>query len=313
MDQKKIGRFIGEMRRERELTQEALAERLGVSGRTVSRWETGRNMPDYSVLKELCDALGVSVNELLEGERIERDRRAEESERQIIGILKDYKRLKRQRQIALTVLIALGVLTAAVLTRAAVWAGLFTLARSGPRDERSGIEAFDKAYYRATYGGDLDSDLSVFPDGDLSRLIEPTFFSSLKAGLFDTDGCILLRAGFGEEDFQAELRRLGAIRKTVVQGEQTWTNEIRYDEDSYPKPAFVAVDGFRSTWEYALVDRDAREIVYVWLAYPSEDDPVYAGFLKRDRGVYSGGSRTEAFSLYNHSFDGGKTWAEFDD
>lgn len=71
MDQSKIGAFISKLRTEQGLTQEQLGERVGVSQRTVSRWETGRNMPDYSLLFPICEVLGVNVAELLSGERME--------------------------------------------------------------------------------------------------------------------------------------------------------------------------------------------------------------------------------------------------
>lgn len=69
MDQQKIGRFLKELRKEKNLTQESLAEKLNVSGRTVSRWETGTNMPDISLLVELADFYQVSIAELINGER----------------------------------------------------------------------------------------------------------------------------------------------------------------------------------------------------------------------------------------------------
>ncbi len=69
MDQKKIGQFIKELRKEKGITQEQLAEKLKVSGRTVSRWETGSNMPDISLLVEIADFFDVDVRELIEGER----------------------------------------------------------------------------------------------------------------------------------------------------------------------------------------------------------------------------------------------------
>ncbi len=69
MDQKKIGSFLKTLRNEKHLTQEQLAERFCVSARTVSRWETGSNMPDLSILIELSDFYGVDVREILKGER----------------------------------------------------------------------------------------------------------------------------------------------------------------------------------------------------------------------------------------------------
>ena len=69
MDQRRIGSFLKELRRERNLTQEELAEKLNVSGRTISRWETGANMPDISLLVELAEFYDVSIPEIINGER----------------------------------------------------------------------------------------------------------------------------------------------------------------------------------------------------------------------------------------------------
>jgi transcriptional regulator with XRE-family HTH domain len=69
MDQQKIGNFLKTLRNEHGLTQEQLAAQLNVSRRTVSRWETGRNLPDLSILIELADFYGVHLRELLDGER----------------------------------------------------------------------------------------------------------------------------------------------------------------------------------------------------------------------------------------------------
>lgn len=69
MDQKKIGTFLKDLRKEKALTQEQLAERFNVSSRTVSRWETGSNAPDLGTLIELADFYGVDVREIMDGER----------------------------------------------------------------------------------------------------------------------------------------------------------------------------------------------------------------------------------------------------
>lgn len=69
MDQQKIGLFLKELRNENNLTQEELAEQLNVSGRTVSRWETGRNLPDISLLVQLAEFYRVSIPEIIDGER----------------------------------------------------------------------------------------------------------------------------------------------------------------------------------------------------------------------------------------------------
>ena len=69
MDQKKTGEFLKQLRKEQNMTQEQLAEKFYVSGRTVSRWETGSNMPDLSMLVELADFYNVDIRELIDGER----------------------------------------------------------------------------------------------------------------------------------------------------------------------------------------------------------------------------------------------------
>lgn len=69
MDQKKTGGFFKELRKEKGMTQEQLAEQLNVSGRTISRWETGKNMPDLDILIEIADFYEVDIRELIDGER----------------------------------------------------------------------------------------------------------------------------------------------------------------------------------------------------------------------------------------------------
>ena len=82
MDQEKIGKFIASCRKEKGFTQATLAEKLGITDRAVSKWETGKSLPDASIMMELCELLGTNVNELLTGERIAMDdymKKAEES------------------------------------------------------------------------------------------------------------------------------------------------------------------------------------------------------------------------------------------
>lgn len=70
MEQEMIGKFIAACRKEKGLTQMQLAEKLNITNRAVSKWETGKSMPDVSLMLDLCDILGINVNELRSGERI---------------------------------------------------------------------------------------------------------------------------------------------------------------------------------------------------------------------------------------------------
>ena len=73
MNQEKIGKFISKLRKEKNMTQEQLAEKLGVSNKSISRWENGTTMPDYSLLKDVCNELDTNINELMSGEKIEKE------------------------------------------------------------------------------------------------------------------------------------------------------------------------------------------------------------------------------------------------
>lgn len=97
MDSKKMGAFIAANRKKKGLTQEQLGERLGVSNKTISRWENGNYMPDLSLLEPLSKELGISLNELIASEKIERDRAIEYSEQNLISTI-DYTDKKIQNE-----------------------------------------------------------------------------------------------------------------------------------------------------------------------------------------------------------------------
>ena len=90
MDQKKIGSFLKVLRKEQGITQEQFAEQLNVSGRTVSRWETGSNMPDISLLIEIAEFFDVSIPEIINGERKSGDMEKEKEVKEVAGMLSDY-------------------------------------------------------------------------------------------------------------------------------------------------------------------------------------------------------------------------------
>lgn len=88
MNQKNVGSFLRELRKKKQLTQEQLAERFGVTNRSVSRWETGSNMPDLSILVELADFYDVDIRDIIDGERKGEDVNNEEKER--LQLVADY-------------------------------------------------------------------------------------------------------------------------------------------------------------------------------------------------------------------------------
>lgn len=101
MDQIKVGNFIAAMRKEQGLTQESLGEKLGVTNKTISRWETGKYMPDIDKLQELSTCLSVSVNELLSGEKIESaDDFARKADENLVQVLSLHNAFTLQEKIA---------------------------------------------------------------------------------------------------------------------------------------------------------------------------------------------------------------------
>jgi len=89
MDTVKIGKFLSQLRRERELTQEQLAEKLGTSNKTISRWENGNYMPPVEMLMELSKFYGVSINELLCGRRLDESEEKQAAEDNLKSALED--------------------------------------------------------------------------------------------------------------------------------------------------------------------------------------------------------------------------------
>lgn len=96
MDQIKIGKFIASCRKEQDMTQLMLAEKLGISDRAVSKWENGKSMPDTSVMLELCDYLKINVNELLSGERIMEKSYNKVAEENLIALRKEIEEKNKQ-------------------------------------------------------------------------------------------------------------------------------------------------------------------------------------------------------------------------
>lgn len=111
MNQEKIGKFIAKKRKEKKLTQNELAEKLGVTDRSISNWENGKNMPDLSLFKPLCDILEISINELLSGEKIDNKDYANKFEENIINTI-DYvdKKNNRNNDVRNLILLFLGIL-----------------------------------------------------------------------------------------------------------------------------------------------------------------------------------------------------------
>ena len=108
MNQIEIGTFIAKCRKEKKLTQAQLAEKLNITDRAVSKWETGKSMPDASIMLELCEILGITVNELLSGEKIDMESYEKKADENLIA-------LKRKDENNMTKNVVISILFSAAL------------------------------------------------------------------------------------------------------------------------------------------------------------------------------------------------------
>ena len=99
MNQTAIGSYISKKRREKNMTQEQLAEKLGVSNKTISKWENGKCMPDYSIIEQVCRELSVTLPELMDGEDAAEDSMRVYDDEQILDLLRRMQELERQKNI----------------------------------------------------------------------------------------------------------------------------------------------------------------------------------------------------------------------
>lgn len=113
MDQIKTGKFIASCRKQHALTQRALAEQLGISDKTISKWETGNGFPEISLLLPLCEALEINVNELLSGERLTAETYKQNAEENMMNMIRE----KEENRKKMRMTVAIGIIaTVAFLT-----------------------------------------------------------------------------------------------------------------------------------------------------------------------------------------------------
>jgi transcriptional regulator with XRE-family HTH domain len=94
MDNSQVGNLIRSLRIEKGLTQQLLADQLHVTNAAVSKWETGKGMPDSSIMLSLCKCLDISITDLLSGEKVSKTERTEKAEENVINLLKDIEEIK---------------------------------------------------------------------------------------------------------------------------------------------------------------------------------------------------------------------------
>ena len=109
MDQIKIGRFIANRRRELGLTQVQLAEKLNITDRAISKWETGKSLPDVAIMLKLCDILEISIKELLSGERINMENNEQKNEQLLLDMARELEKKNKTIWNAMWIIMAISI------------------------------------------------------------------------------------------------------------------------------------------------------------------------------------------------------------
>ncbi|MDD4706066.1 MAG: helix-turn-helix domain-containing protein [Bacilli bacterium] len=132
MYQEKIGKFIAECRKEKNMTQQELSEKLGVSDRSVGNWENGRNMPDLSLFKPLCVELGITLNDLMSGEKVKEKEYQDKLEENLINTI-NYanKKIENRNNFIGVILIIFGILisitSVAIFPSESSWGSIYSV------------------------------------------------------------------------------------------------------------------------------------------------------------------------------------------
>lgn len=263
MDQKRIGTFISAMRREKGLTQEQLAERLHVNSRTVSRWETGRNMPDYSILEALTEELGITVNDLIRGERIVEEAIIHEYDSTLVEVLREYKRLKKAKNAILIMLLLLAAVTGVVLWFAigvALSVATTASAKIEINEDIGLYHEFIGPDARREYRDKYNMDEGIFP-GQITRDMHVADYKMVYYNPWDPQWLSYLVVDYEDDAWKEELDRLSNYPSTEYIGYYDITGFSGYDLLA------VYAGGNYEGLVYALADQDSQQIIYVEIIF----------------------------------------------
>ena len=252
MNQEKIGKFITTCRKEKNLTQEELAEKLNVSNKSVSRWENGKNMPDYSVLNDLCNILDININELLSGEKDNK-----ETIENLDMILKEYYKMKKQKE-RLKKIIIIGTVVLSQILLVVFTILIINYEYDNRLHQTTNIKDYNdvigsnaKGIYESKWGMSEE----IFPK-KLTGKVEN--FKMISDDFWDKQFLSYLVIDYNEEDYNKEINRLEklGIEEYNYYGVTGFTNYklVAMNSDDY--------NGFI----YALTDGKSK-IIYVELIF----------------------------------------------
>lgn len=248
MDQEKIGKFIAQCRKNKNITQGELAERLGVTNRSVSRWENGKNMPDYSILKELCNILEIDVNEFLIGNRIKKDEVKEHTNDNLDLILKEYYKMKKQKdKIKMITIISLVVIPPIVV--AIITLIIFSVGFNNRLHVTTNLKNYNDVIglkAKERYSNKWGMSEEIFPKTIENLNVKE--FKMVCEDFLDEQYLAYLTVEYEEEDYNKEIKRLKeyGIDKYIGYYSVTGFNDyqlIAMEADDYSGFIYALTDG----------------------------------------------------------------------
>ena len=274
MNQEKIGKFIASMRKEKNITQEWLAEKLGVTNKTISRWETGKNMPDYSLLKDLCFILDVDVNELLGGEKLPKDKIQENSIDNLDLILKEYYRMKKVKdKLKVVALFTVAAIPTLIVMFTIIF---FNYSFNNRLHITTNINEYQNVVGTKSYGYYKDKwgmSEEIFPQ-DITNL-EVEEFKMVCDDFLDNQFLSYLVVKYDEEDYKKEIERLNSYGVEDYIGYYSVTGFTNYELLAMESDDY---NGF----VYAITDGKSK-IIYVELIFCNYVmDIDYEGEIKEE-------------------------------
>ncbi|MBR5370023.1 MAG: helix-turn-helix transcriptional regulator [Bacilli bacterium] len=252
MNQEKIGKFISKCRKDKNITQEELAEKLNVSNKSVSRWENGKNMPDYSILNDLCNILDININELLSGEKDN-----EETIENLDMILKEYYKMKKQKE-KLKKIIIIGTVLLSQILLFVLTIVILNYEYDNRLHQTTNLKDYNDVIgpkAKGIYENKWDMSEEIFPK-KLNGKVE--YFKMLCDDFWDKQFLSYLVIDYNEEDYNKEIERLEklGIEEYNYYGVTGFTNYklVAMNSDHY--------NGFI----YALTDGKSK-VIYVELIF----------------------------------------------
>lgn len=253
MDAKKTGAFIAQLRKEKTYTQKELAQRLNVSDKAISRWETGKGFPDTSLLKPLSDALGVSVGELLSGERLHPDDLKARVDNVIVTSMEDSRRKVNRVSVLCAVLAVLVLLSGVALLLREPRPSAVEFVNGSQTDMRYALTD-DNSYLQTVYPDfekrEWDGGYEYYlPDGTERYVFTEVDGKTVMSYMHCSGQGRLFGVSLGDSTVVEANPILGVDKDYSLMAYLEENGfERRYDAPEFGRPNLVYIDGERCNW-----------------------------------------------------------------